>query len=109
MLAAGVLVLFVLCSCRRTLLPRSFPPPGISALAQEHSLDSTYLSPYILEARQQPGLDLGIGWFEKVILKKEPLGGKPDDITCVVGEWSRVALRRVLVSSRSRCMRADET
>ena len=54
---------------------------AVVELAQRRSLDPDYMSPYIIEAiaagRQ-------LSWLEKLQGAKMA-GGKPDDITCIVG------------------------
>ncbi|CAD7705011.1 unnamed protein product [Ostreobium quekettii] len=61
----------------------------IAALAQRHSMDPTYESPFVVEARDQ-GMDLQ--WWEKLLQTRVQdgriecgrlLGGKLDDITVV--------------------------
>ena len=53
---------------------------AIANVAERHSLDTEFLSPYMKEAIAQ-GVELS--WREK-LMGRQMLGGKPDDITCVV-------------------------
>ncbi|KAI3840008.1 hypothetical protein MKX03_020496 [Papaver bracteatum] len=55
---------------------------ALAILANEHSRDANFDSPYSLEARDR-GFD--VPWWKKVIGRKL-VGGKLDDITVIVGE-----------------------
>ncbi|KAJ0979294.1 hypothetical protein J5N97_014768 [Dioscorea zingiberensis] len=55
---------------------------ALADLASNHSMDANFDSPYSLEARNK-GFDVP---FWKKILGKKLIGGKPDDITVIVGQ-----------------------
>ncbi|KAH7677707.1 Protein-serine/threonine phosphatase protein [Dioscorea alata] len=55
---------------------------ALADLACNHSMDANFDSPYSLEARNK-GFDVP---FWKKILGKKLIGGKPDDITVIVGQ-----------------------
>ncbi|KAJ3693809.1 hypothetical protein LUZ60_009289 [Juncus effusus] len=55
---------------------------GLAELANNHSRDFYFDSPYIIEARKR-GFD--VKWYEKALGKKLT-GGKLDDITVVIGQ-----------------------
>ncbi|KAM0953804.1 putative protein-serine/threonine phosphatase [Dioscorea sansibarensis] len=65
---------------------------ALADLARNHSMDANFDSPYSLEARNK-GFDVP---FWKKMLGKKLIGGKPDDITVIVGQVvsSSVVLER---------------
>lgn len=58
------------------------PRLALANLASNHSLDSNFDSPYSMEARSR-GFEAPL-W--KKILGMKLTGGKPDDITVIVGQ-----------------------
>ncbi|XP_020103365.1 probable protein phosphatase 2C 1 isoform X3 [Ananas comosus] len=61
---------------------------ALAELASNHSVDTTFDSPYALEARNM-GFD--VPWWQR-ILGKKLTGGKLDDITVIVGQVIRASI-----------------